>query len=54
MIVHYLATANIPSKSANSLQIIKICEAITSLRHKVKLITQTWVKLITQSQVIMI
>ena len=39
MIVHYLATANIPSKSANSLQIIKMCEAITSLGHKVKLIT---------------
>ena len=38
MIIHYLATANIPSKSANSLQIVKMCDAFVSLGHEVKLI----------------
>ena len=38
MIIHYLATANIPSKTANSLQIIKMCDAFVSLGHNVKLI----------------
>ena len=37
MIIHYLATANIPSKSANSLQIVKMCEAFSELGHNVKL-----------------
>ena len=39
MIIHYLATANIPSKSANSLQIVKMCDAFASLGHNVKLIS---------------
>ena len=38
MIIHYLATANIPSKSANSLQIVKMCEAFSELGHDVRLI----------------
>ena len=38
MKIHYLATANVPSKTANSLQIIKMCEAFSKLNHNVKLI----------------
>ncbi len=37
MKIDYLATANIPSKSANSLQIIKMCEALSLLGHEVNL-----------------
>ena len=38
MKIHYLATARIPSKSANSLQIVKMCEAISKQKHQIKLI----------------
>jgi len=37
MKIHYLATANIPSRTANALQIIKMCEAISKLKHFVSL-----------------
>ena len=38
MNIHYLATANVPSGSANSIQIIKMCEAFKSNGHNIKLI----------------
>ena len=37
MKIHYLATANIPSRTANALQIIKMCEAISKLKYSVTL-----------------
>ena len=37
MKIHYLATANIPSKSANSLQITKMCDAFSDLGYDVNL-----------------
>ena len=37
MKINYLATANIPSKSANSLQITKMCDALSLLGHDVNL-----------------
>lgn len=38
MNIHYLATAHVPSGSANSIQIIKMCEAFKSNGHNIKLI----------------
>ena len=38
MKIHYLATANIPSRTANSLQIIKMCEAFSLIGHNISLI----------------
>jgi hypothetical protein len=38
MNIHYLATANVPSGSANSIQITKMCEAFKSNGHNIKLI----------------
>jgi len=38
MKIHYLATARIPSKTANSLQIIKMCEAFSTIGHDINLI----------------
>ena len=38
MKIHYLATANIPSRTANSLQIIKMCEAFSVIGHDITLI----------------
>jgi glycosyltransferase involved in cell wall biosynthesis len=38
MNIHYLATANVPSGSANSIQITKMCEALKSNGHNIKLI----------------
>ena len=39
MKIHYLATARIPSKTANSLQIIKMCEAFSLIGHDITLIS---------------
>ena len=38
MKIHYLATSNIPSKTANSLQIIKMCEAFSLIGKNISLI----------------
>lgn len=38
MKIHYLATSNIPSKTANSLQIVKMCEAFSLLGKNINLI----------------
>jgi len=38
MNIHYLATANVPSGSANSIQITKMCEAFKTNGHNIKLI----------------
>ena len=38
MKIHYLATANIPSKTANSLQILKMCDAFSNIGYKISLI----------------
>lgn len=38
MKIHYLATSNIPSKTANSLQVVKMCEALSKIGHKISLI----------------
>ena len=38
MKIHYLATSNIPSRTANALQIIKMCEAISKAGHSIRLI----------------
>jgi len=38
MKIHYLATSNIPSKTANSLQITKMCEAFSNIGHSTSLI----------------
>ena len=38
MKIHYLATSNIPSKTANSLQIIKMCEAFSLIGNNISLI----------------
>tara|TARA_Y100000590_G_scaffold156343_1_gene179698 strand:- start:521 stop:1633 length:1113 start_codon:yes stop_codon:yes gene_type:complete len=38
MKIHYLATSNIPSKTANSLQISKMCDAFSNIGHKISLI----------------
>ena len=38
MKIHYLATSNIPSKTANSLQISKMCDAFYNIGHKISLI----------------
>ena len=38
MKIHYLATSNIPSKTANSLQIIKMCEAFSIIKKDISLI----------------
>jgi hypothetical protein len=47
MKIHYLATANIPSKSANSLQIVKVCEAMSKLGHDVSLFVPNLITLDT-------
>ena len=38
MKIHYLATSNIPSKTANSLQIVKMCEAFSLIGNNINLI----------------
>ena len=38
MKIHYLATSNIPSKTANSLQIVKMCEAFSLIGKNINLI----------------
>ena len=38
MKIHYLATANIPSRTANSLQIVKMCEAFSLIGYNISLI----------------
>ena len=38
MKIHYLATSNIPSKTANSLQISKMCDAFFNIGHSISLI----------------
>jgi len=38
MKIHYLATSNIPSKNANSLQIVKMCEALSLIGKNIGLI----------------
>ena len=38
MKIHYLATSNIPSKTANSLQITKMCDAFFNIGHRISLI----------------
>ena len=39
MNISYLAMTDIPSKNANSLQIVQMCSAFSALGHNVKLIT---------------
>ena len=43
MNIHYLATSKIPSGSANSLQIVKMCEALKCNGHDVKLIVPNYI-----------
>ncbi len=38
MKIHYLATSNVPSKTANSLQITKMCDALSKIGHDITLI----------------
>ena len=39
MRICYLFNSSLPSKNANSLQVIKTCEGLTALKNKVFLIT---------------
>jgi hypothetical protein len=39
MKIHYLATSNVPSRTANALQIVKMCESISKLGHSISLLT---------------
>lgn len=45
MKIHYLATSNIPSKTANALQIIKMCDSISKLGHDITLIIPNLISL---------
>lgn len=38
MKINYLATSNVPSRTANALQIVKMCEAFSAIGHSVNLI----------------